>query len=244
MSQFCRWAAFASVLLSAGWVRADGMLYQLPDDGAWAVYAYNASAKTTGGDRDDTMRFKGTLTLASVGRVVVQDEPCRWIEIQMTADTGTPSDKRTEVYKILVPEKFLAKGQSPLDHVVQAWIQRGNEPPQKLRDPGDINVGPLPIILSGPWKNVQKLDAIAMNGKLGKLQCEGTTGTLEFKMGEIGNIRCSLQNRLHEKSPFGTVTCDWTLELPEMQRKKAVMNWSMALLDVGTGAVSKLPNVK
>jgi hypothetical protein len=235
---------FALLVLSAQWVRADGMLYQLPNDGAWATYEFTASAKTTGGTADDAMNFKGTLTLASVGQVVVQGEPCRWIEVQLGMNANNPNEKRGEVYKILVPEKFLTKGQSPLAHVLQAWLQRGGEQPQKLTDPGDINIGPLPIILSGPWNNVTKLEKVEIDGKLGKLSCEGTQGTLDFKMGSVGKMLCRLENRLNDKSPFGAVACNWSLELPEVQGKKAVIYWSLKLLDVGGNAVSKLPNVK
>ena len=244
MSRYCRWAMFALFVLSAQWVRADGMLYQLPKDGAWATYEFTASAKTTGGAADDAMSFKGTLTIASVGQVVVQDQPCRWIEVQLGMAANNPEEIRGEVYKILVPENFLVKGQSPLAHVLQAWFQRGGQPPQRLADPGDINVGPLPIILSGPWSNVKKLDKVAIDGKLGNLSCEGTQGTLDFKMGSVGNMVCRLENRLHENSPFGVVTCRWSLELPEVQGKKAVIYWNLKLIDVGGNAVSKLPSVK
>lgn len=244
LSRYSRWAMFALIVLSAEWVRADGMLYQLPKDGDWATYEFTAAAKTTGGTADDAMNFKGTLTIASVGQVIVQDQQCRWIEVQMGMNTNNPDERRGEVYKILVPEKFLTKGQSPLAHVLQAWVQRGNAQPQKLADPSDINVGPLPIILSGPWNNVKTLDKIEIDGKLGKLSCEGTQGTLDFKMGSVGNMLCRLENRLNQQSPFGVIACNWSLELPEVQGKKAMIFWNLKLVDVGNNAVSKLSGVK
>jgi hypothetical protein len=223
-------------------LRADGMIYQLPKDGAWVTYEFNASAKTTGGGANDSMDFRGTLSIASVGQVVVQNETCRWIEIQLATDTT--GNKQGEIYKVLVPEKFLGKGQSPLSHVLQAWIQRGKEAPQKMADPNDINVGPLPIILSGPWTNPQKLDKVAIDGKLGNLQCEGVQGTIAFKMGKIGDMTCKLEERLHENSPFGVVSCAWAMELPEVEGKKAVISWNLKLIDVGTGAVTHMAEVK
>jgi hypothetical protein len=237
-------AMVALIFCCAGRAFADGMIYQLPKDGAWVTYAFAASAKTTGAAADDTMNFKGLMTIASVGQTVVQGELCRWIEIHMGMDAKTAGEQRGETYKVLVPEKYLTKGESPLKHVVQAWMQRGATRPEKMLDPSDINIGPLPIILSGPWTNPQPTEKIAIDTKLGKLDCAGTQGTLDFKMGTIGNMLCRLENRVNESSPFGVVTCSWSLQLPDIEGKRAMIFWDLRLVDVGVNAVSKLPDIK
>ena len=92
--------------------------------------------------------------MASVGQVVEKDEPCRWIEVVFEMkpegdDFPGPKEGRKEIAKVLVPEKFLAKGQSPLEHVVRAWRQKDKGKPSEVKDPQNIDHGPLPMLLSG-----------------------------------------------------------------------------------------------
>ena len=70
------------VAMSAGVVRADGLLYQLPKDGTWASYDLNVSVQ-----RETTMT--GILRLASVGQVTEDKTPCRWIEVQIEVQFAT-----------------------------------------------------------------------------------------------------------------------------------------------------------
>jgi len=133
-------ACFAAVVLfalAATAASADGLLYQLPKDGTWARYDFEASM--THGDR--TQRAEGLIHIASVGRVTEKGQPCRWIEVRFEVK---PEKEEVEenVVKVLVPEKHLAKGESPLKHVVRAWIREdGDKEAQVLKDPGDQDDG-------------------------------------------------------------------------------------------------------
>lgn len=244
MSSIARVAAIVILFLSAVHVHADGMIHQLPKNGVWVAYEFSGAMKATGGTVNATKNFQGVMIIASVGQVTVKDQPCRWIEIQLACIDTNTKERMNEVYKILVPEKSLAKGQSPIKDVIQAWLRKGNEKAQPLTEPSDINKGPLPIILSGPWENAQSLPKATIEGKLGKLECVGEQGTLTFKAEKAGNIICRVENRTHEKSPFGIITCNWVLELPEMRGIKASIEWNLKFLDFGENAASKLPEVK
>jgi hypothetical protein len=244
MSSWMRAAAVALTVLTAEYVRADGMIYQLPKDGAWAAYDFVGVFQATGATVTATKNFKGTMTIASVGQAVVKNQPCRWIEINVVcADTET-GQKMNEIYKMLVPEKSLGKGQTPLKNVVQAWRQVGGERPRQMAELDNIESGPLPIILSGPWENVKTLPKVEVDGKLGKLQCEGNQGTLAFKGEQAGDIVCTLANRLHENSPFGVVSCAWLLDLPVKDGFKPTIRWNLKLIDLGGNAISRLPAIK
>jgi len=234
--------AFFLLVLPAVLARADGLLCQLPKDGTWATYDIDVNAKGPGGM---DMSIKGTVYLASVGQVTEGDQPCRWIEVQfkMTMTMGEHKDEKTETSKLLIPEKYLAKGESPLEHVLRAWIRREKGEPQKLDKPNDIDAGPLPLILSAPWKDVKQLDKADVECKLGKVACEGVQGTLELKMRQDKVMKCKLENRLHADSPFGVAASHWTIELPE-DAGGGTMEWNAKLADFGADAKSKIPDAK
>ena len=161
---------------------------------------------------------QGYVRIASVGQTTEEQQPCRWIEVQFDADDDhrrAQRSRRIEVFKVLIPEKFLAKGQSPLEHVVRAWIRHGEDEPKKLEKPDEFSASPLPLILSGPWKDAKELEKAEVECKLGKLACKGVEGTLEFDLGKGGVMKCKFEDRLHADSPFGVVTSHWTLQPPE-----------------------------
>jgi hypothetical protein len=64
---------FRICLSTVDTVRADGLLYRLPDDGTWARYSFK---QTMALPKDKKMTVEGTLTLASVGHEKVKDEVC------------------------------------------------------------------------------------------------------------------------------------------------------------------------
>jgi hypothetical protein len=72
--------------------------------------------------------------MGSVGQVKVKGQTCRWIEFKIVRNP--PRNKRrkkkrakgkvTTIVKLLIPEKYLKKGERPLDHLVSGWVKRGN----------------------------------------------------------------------------------------------------------------------
>jgi hypothetical protein len=234
--------AFFLLVLPAALARADGLLCQLPKDGSWATYDLDMGTKMPGGE---VAKAKGTVWLASVGQTIENGEPCRWIEVEfkITMTMGEHKREEIEVNKLLIPEKYLAKGESPLEHVLRAWMKHGEAAPRKLEKPNSIDAGPLPLVLSGPWKDAKQLDKAAVDCKLGKVACAGVQGTLEFKI-HGGNMKCKLEKRLHADSPFGVAASRWTLEMPDGPSGMGAMDWNLKLVDFGENAKSKMPDSK
>lgn len=235
----------AAVLLAAAATsaRADGLVYQLPADGSWAQY--DLEATMSGGGEARTA--DGLVRVASVGRVTENDQPCRWIEVRFEIkDAKRPLE--VMVLKVLVPEKNLAKGQDPLAHAVRAWIKKGQDrPPQELKDPGNIDQGPLPLVLAAPMKDQKDLEPVPFDSKkTGKLRSKGVEGKVAFPMkGPGGNLQGTVESRLYDKAPFGTVSSHWALELKGPDATKSLKaSFDLKLADFGTGAKSEMPNEK
>jgi hypothetical protein len=146
-------------------------------------------------------------------------------------------------FKVLSPEKYLVKGDKPLDHLIRAWFQADTAKPSEWKDPKDIDRSPLPIILSDPWKDSKQLEKAEVESKLGKQMCEGNTGSLEFTMRNSSVMKCKLENRLHSDAPFGVVVYQWILE-NQHENELRKMELNLKLSDFGDKAVSEMPDAK
>lgn len=187
--------------------RGDGLFYQLPKDGSWALYSLRLRGAMSAGV--DPVDLNGTLRIASVGRVVEAGLPCRWIEskIDVKIGSGNQGIHTCQLYKLLIPEKYLAFGQSPLDHVVRGWLQYEDYEPAETKSLDELGSdGWLEVVLSGPWKNVKRLNPVDIGSKLGTLSCEGVEGTLEVLNKKGVTTKWRLQSRMNGKSPFGVIT--------------------------------------
>jgi hypothetical protein len=225
-------STLASLLaLAGGTARADGFVYQLPGDGWWVKYHMEGTSERNGMQVSTT----GSLTLSSVGRTQENGVDCRWIEIERKVQRN--DTEFTIVTKLLIPEKYLKKGQSPLDHVVRGWVQfRDNEPREIDTSSG---IGSSALYLAGPLNEAKKLAKEEVDSKLGRLACEGVSGKTEY-MGRFGTTRATVQLRLNEKAPFGVVQARVDSETErDGQVRKSTATYKLA--DVGTGATSALP---
>jgi hypothetical protein len=237
-------AAIAALIFCATLARADGAFYKLPKDGTWATYQVDASESGA-----YPKSRKGSLRMASVGQVTEKGEPCRWIEVTWqlkVRENGKKARKDTRdtrKEKVLIPERFLAKHESPMDHIIRAWRQEEKGPPKEVKEPNDIGEGPLPILLSGPIKDGKTLAKTEVESKLGKLSCEGVSGRLELTSKYQGVFKFFLENRLHPDAPFGVVINHWTLESPP-GLEVGTMDWTMKLIDYGDKATSEMPDAK
>jgi hypothetical protein len=181
-----------------------------------------------------------------VGRVIEKSEPCRWIEVRFDFElaNGEGRLRKSDWCKVLIAEKHLVKGQTPLDHVLRAWYRsEADDSSQKMENPGDGRT-PLPIILSGPLQDGERLATAEIDSKLGKLACEGVRGTLKLNSSRGDALpdiyqKCELENRMHAASPFGVVTSRWTLH-----SVNGTLVWHLTLVDIGENAASKMPDAK
>lgn len=232
---------------SASVALGDGLLYQLPPDGTWATYSLDGSSAT------DTreLRSKAKLRIASVGHLIVDGEPCRWIEVQ-SFDLDIPGmnsrilESQNQTFKLLIPEKHLSKGSSPIDHVLRGWGvlgPKGQHKPEALRNVNakEFDWILVPLILAGPLHNPRTLEDAEVDSKLGKVPCGGIRGTLRVESaGNRPATECEVEYRSYAKSPFGIVTADYAIKAEPV----TALRLRLRLIDFGKNAVSALPEAK
>jgi hypothetical protein len=229
--------------------RADGLLYRLPADGAWVKYAMKVRFAKP---KDKNVSFEGFLTLASVGVEQVSDEPCRWIEVAAEAkqQTGNGGEQRS-VFKALIPEKHLKKGENPLRYWIKGWAKLGDQEPQRLTKMMLSNpaVG-INLVVAGPLENAKAMDEKLIETKLGKLACQGVSGTLtfpgaaiRFDNGKVAtkDLTLRVQTYLHDKAPYGVVASNGRVAFPDLGMGESSAEWELILDNVGSGAKSQLP---
>ena len=230
------WATVTGLCaLSPGVARADGLLYQLPEDGSWvrfeAPYTFQADGMEKPG------QGTGSITMASVGTAREGPEPCRWIEFKMQLkDSGM---EHTLIRKLLIPEKYLKKGENATEHVVRGWAKFNDEDVQRA-----VPVhGRWPAFLAGPFKDEKKLDQQLVESKLGALRCEGVTGWIEYKEGDV-HMKVTFETRLHEKAPFGVVSCRMQFEMKRDGKVLQTVDATAKLTDFGKDATTALSDYK
>jgi hypothetical protein len=226
-------AVLAGVVAWTQAARADGLIYQLPDDGTGVFYETETSFTRDGQERT----VKGTLSISSVGKLTVDNEPCRWIEIKSV--TTVDGQERISITKCLIAEKYLKKGEAPGQHLIRGWAKQGNDEPQAIKELSFPRARGLPGYLAGPAPNALELDAVEVDGKLGKLSCKGISGDLEF-VRENGTVRTHFENRLHEKSPFGVVSAGWKTERTTNGQTMGGRTMKLTLVDINLNALSEL----
>ena len=215
-------------------VRADGLIYQLPANGASVRY----DTETTGSFNGQERMFKGSVTISSVGEATVDGEKCRWIEIRMM--NKRDDQERVSIAKCLIAEKDLGRGKSPGEHVIRGWLKQGDGEPQAFSDfKSAQGAGRLAGYLAGPPQNPGELEKIEIDTPIGKLACPAVTGTRDVEQGN-GTTTITFENRLHEKSPFGVVGAVWKFERKMNGQVVGTGTTRITLVDTGTTALSEL----
>jgi hypothetical protein len=215
--------------------RADGLIYRLPADGMSVRYDTELTFTNNSGQQN---MLKGSLTISSVGQTTVDNEKCRWIEFKtvMKIDQG----ERIAIGKCLIPEKDLAQGKSPGEHLIRGWIKQGD---MELAI-SDLKSQPGRMMLigylAGPAPNVKELDQAVIDGPLGKLECAGVSGGHEFQRAN-DTLNINFENRLHDKSPFGVVTAVWKFERKVNGQVMGSGTSKMTLAEINTTALTELP---
>lgn len=232
-------ALFISAALAQS-ARGDGLIYQLPEDGAQV--RYDMEIKVTAGGQE--IPVTGSISVSSVGQIVVDNEKCRWIEIKMITKAG--EQEQLGISKVLIPEKDLGKGKSAGEHLIRGWIKDADAAePLEIKDLKAPQALALATFLSAPPKNPGELDKTEIdNPKLGKLSCAGVTGDVEIDGPGGTTIGINVENRLHEKAPFGLVTANWKFELKNNGQVALAGTFKLTLAEINTTALSELPDKK
>lgn len=214
-------------------IRAQGLLHRLPADGEFVRFEMESTPSNEKGEAQKT--HKGTLTMSSVGETKVDGKPARWLEIKMEAQT--PGD---HTVKVLVPSERLKAGESPLDHAITGWRKMSEGDPKEITGFKTDNAGALPMLLPGPLTNAKKLPKKIVETALGKLECEGQTGTHAFEPAKDFKSEITYETWLHDDAPFGVVSA--RLDMKTIHINGEGRTWTMALrlAGVGKGAISEL----
>lgn len=242
----------ASVAL-CGPARADGLIQQLPEDTSWVLFKLEGlQDKTKKGGQVE--RFAGQLKISSVGTVIVDGKKCRWIETEQTyrrPDDPT-YEERGRVFKVLIPERQLARGIAPIDDIQRGWtagLGKFAGGPREIKKTVGI---PIPrtefevetqFYLGGPAADARPLEPEVVECKLGKFKCAGVAGSLDAStLPNSGNVQVqppTFEIRLHEKAPFGVVS--YTIRAIEPSGNRVEVK--ATLEDFGRTAVSRLPRL-
>lgn len=229
-------ALIAALALPSVPARADGLVYQLPDDGASVEFEMKMSMEQNG----MTMDYDGTFWMSSVGKQDVDGTACRWIEFKMVMKQE--GRERFHRAKVLIPEAELARGKSPISHAKKGWYQPDDREPREITDFFGNDAGPLPAFLSGPLKDAKELEAETIDSKLGKLECKGVTGLVQFKQSGRDN-EVTFTNRLNDKAPFGVVNSEIRFEMSRDGQQQGAATMKIKLSKVGKEAKSDLPDL-
>ncbi len=221
---------------------ADGMVYQLPEDGVWATFALEGSFLDPDGKEQETdASIKGTLTISSVGTVEVEGVPCRWIEIVIEAQRDGTTFK--EVDKLLIPAAELGAGKQPLKHVRDAWYQHTsveNGKPQHIPDISKLDgayVERIRPILHPPFTGERRAGKKIVECKLGKVDCETVEAEeIEKYDGSDIQYQSSYVVYLHEQAPFGVAAWQTVNRVRRGERLLGTRRLLARLADFGKGA--------
>ena len=236
MSSLTSAVLFVFLILDARTVCANGLLYRLPEDGSWARFDMKMEYAKVGEKRVE--EAEGTLTLSSVGSETVEEQKCRWIELKGTRDSTPGSDM---VCKALLPERYLTKGERPVDHLVRAWVMISGGPAREIKDPENPGIRTLRTFLCGSLDNVVELDEKTVPTKLGTFACKGERGSLSIERGPE-TIHARYHIRLSDKAPFGVVAVRIEIEVQHGDAGSSKGTLDLKLAEVGKDAKSSLPD--
>lgn len=221
---------------------AEGLVHQLPEDGAWVRFEVNGQGVAS--DGTVTVTVEGTQTIRSVGRAVVYDEQCRWIELESEFQferVGGNSGKSTEIIKLLIPEQFLTSGNNPCDHVLKAYRGSsamtlreldltGNDARELLR---------MDEFFHAPLTEISELPATTIETEQQSWTCEGFRGE---RSGD--GVVFRTETRVNENAPFGVVTYKYEKERSRNNQSQGMRTMEWTFVESGKDATSAAPDAQ
>jgi len=242
MRQLTMFALLVIMMFLPATAAAEGLIYQLPEDGAWVRFEVNGKGIAS----DGTVRVtvKGTQTIRSVGRATVNDQQCRWIELEteMTFQrAGGKAGKLNEVIKLLIPEKYLTKGKNPRDHVLKAYKGASAKTIRELDLKGNDarEIQSLDEVFHAPLKQISPLPATTIKTKQQSWTCEGFKG----ESTSDGTI-FRTETRINKKAPFGVVTYKYEKERRRNKKSQGMRTMEWKFVESGKDAKSAAPDAQ
>jgi hypothetical protein len=259
--------ALLTLLCVSGPAQADGLIFQLPPDGVevefrgddefhsrWVVPKEIEDQLAAEGRLEDKGKAPTVVTVSSVGRTTRAQQECRWIEVRSRSG---PQAKQGNVLKMLIPERYLKRGEDPLDHAILTFfnpkpIDRKGGPKEQGFNRLQYEIDRFRPIFPKPLSEARELTRRTIETPAGEFEgCRIIAGKTEFDRPLLNQGRWMLKTQweiaLHPDAPFGVVqvhsrskgieiggndlTAHLTIELES----------TMTLSRVGKGAKSVLP---
>jgi hypothetical protein len=194
-----------------------GLIGRLPSDGTWARF-----------EQGDNY-----VTIASVGKMVVAGQPCRWIEVILEVSG------QELVWKLLISEKLLKRGRNILEQALSIWHYGLRREQRNITGMIPANeFGDLTFILTGPDSEIRLLEPETIETKLGRLECSVWTGRQLTRFDQI-EFDATYRQWVHEKAPFGVLRSEIEYSSKFNDNIRQARD-SITLVKVGTGAHSRI----
>ena len=244
----------------------DGLIFQLPPDGAFVEFqgdgegearlavpkeiADNLPPKSRT-QLSQKLKLHYTVTLSSVGKVTRAGQPCRWIELRMKSEGSMNGGKMEPVgdhiLKVLVPEKYLKRGEDPLDHTILTFFNK-KATAETGFDRIRYELERVRTVFPEPFQPIRQLPKMTIKTPAGTFaDCEVIAGETEFDRPLLGEGRWEFKNNwqiaLHKDAPFGVVEvrCESAgQEISVGATTNLTTKYVLTLSRVGTGAKSEL----
>jgi hypothetical protein len=177
------------LVLNPGGLRAEGLISRLPADGARVKYDLHSTTEMQADGADlpglatpRTVNVRGAVTLSSVGQTKVDVQEYRWIEI----GREIPEQEVKSVLKLLIPERYLRRGEDPFSHVLRMdnWNRGGivKEPEHIVDEPRKrYELERYRSYFPERLRDERSLGKQVIRTPLGPIDCEGRVGTAELK---------------------------------------------------------------
>jgi hypothetical protein len=271
---------FAHICVASQGV-ADGLIFSLPPDGTWAEFSgitesnYKISlspeviARMDEAGKKKMRSFLGPqkmqemVRVSSVGADQYGGRACRWIELRRSvksidSETNAERSNRSLLLKLLVPEKDLVRGGSPLDSSYLAFFNPKevdikhvpNDPGfDRIRYETERFLNCFPPPLEGEKQLANETIATA----IGTFKdCEVIRGKTQFDRPLMGGGRWMQQLTwtisIHRDAPFGVVRVKSegsTEEIPPVGHSlSGSVTREFTISAKGEKAVSELPEGK
>jgi hypothetical protein len=260
---------------------ADGLIFSLPADGTWVEYSgthdsnykmdfppevlarMDAAGKAKMQSFLGPQKMRETLRVSSVGSEKYGDKPCRWIELRRSVKSRAPETKPEQsnpnlLLKLLIPEKELVRGNSPLDSSYLTFFNPKQVDVAHIPDdPGfdriRYEVERFITCFPPPLKEEQRLATETIITPIGTFKdCDVIHGKAQFDRPLMSGGRWTQQATwtiaLHPDAPFGVVRVKSEGTNEEIPSSGPVMrgttNRELTISVKGENAVSELPAAK
>lgn len=245
--------------------RADGLIYRLPQDGAWVRYDLSEEGTQVA---KGPVKAVGTLMLSSVGRQRSEGQPCRWIELKFDVDIAAKlpdrqvKAQRHILLKMLIPEEYLAAGADPLAHVRRLYYKDADRKPELIEDVKwkQYEIDRFrPLFPKPPTGKVAEdhRTVATFDTKVGRLDCKKLT----FEISYDGPLARGTRGRwvwqgehqvwLSEEVPFGVAgltlksqSKEWYGENGPIPDAISETTKRLTISEIGQGKQSDLPDLK